>query len=126
MKIFGKKLKKNGVAVDIICFGDVSEEQKSKIEVFMNAVQQEDNSHVMFIEPGEVYLSEKLLGSEIFSMGGGMMGGPGGNMEEEDPELAEAIRMSLQEQQQQQPQNVQPQGDIQGAGGEREPTEEEL
>ena len=36
--------------------------------------------------------------------------------------------MSLQEQQQQQPQQAQPQpqGDVQGAGGEREPTEEEL
>ena len=56
----------------------------------------------MFIEPGEVYLSEKLLGSEMFNMGGGMMGAP--NMEEEDPELAEAIRMSLQENMQQQAQ----------------------
>ena len=56
----------------------------------------------MFIEPGEVYLSEKLLGSEMFNMGGGMMGAP--NMEEEDPELAEAIRMSLQENIQQQAQ----------------------
>ena len=57
LKIFGKKLKKNGVSVDLICFGDVSEEQRAKIEVFMGAVQQEDNSHSMFIEPGEVYLS---------------------------------------------------------------------
>lgn len=49
LKIFGKKLKKNGVAVDLICFGDCSEEQKNKIEVFMEAVKQEDNSHFMFI-----------------------------------------------------------------------------
>lgn len=109
LKIFGKKLKKNGVAVDLVCFGDCSNEQKAKVETFMAAVQQEDNSHSMFIEPGEIYLSEKLLGSEVFNMGGGggaVIGGPGGNMEEEDPELAEAIRMSLQESMQNQP--VQP------------------
>ena len=63
LKIFGKKLKKNGVAVDLVCFGDCSEEQRAKVEVFMGAVQQEDNSHSMFIEPGEICLSDKLLGS---------------------------------------------------------------
>ena len=57
LKIFAKKLKKNQVAVDLICFGDCSEEQKTKIETFMTAVQQDDNSHSLFIEPGEVYLS---------------------------------------------------------------------
>ena len=31
LKIFAKKLKKNGVAVDIISFGDCSEEQRNKI-----------------------------------------------------------------------------------------------
>lgn len=64
----------------------------------------------MFIEPGEVYLSDKLLGSKIFNGGeaGGNAGGaPGmGGIEEDDPELAEAIRQSLLESQQQQvPQN---------------------
>ena len=49
----------------------------------MNAIQHEDNSHSIFIEPGEIYLSDKLLGSDIFNGGGGnaMMGG-GANMEE--------------------------------------------
>ena len=93
----------------------------------MNAIQHEDNSHSIFIEPGEIYLSDRLLGSDIFNGGGGggVMGGAGGNMEEQDPELAEAIRMSLQDnamsqpQQQQQPQNASIQE-------ERQPTEEEL
>lgn len=31
LKIFAKKLKKNGVAVDIISFGDCSQEQRNKI-----------------------------------------------------------------------------------------------
>ena len=62
----------------------------------MNAIQHEDNSHSMFIEPGEIYLSDRLLGSQMFNAGGAAMMGGGGNMQE-DPELAEAIRMSLQE-----------------------------
>jgi hypothetical protein len=53
----------------------------------------------MFIEPGEVYLSDKLLGSKIFNGGDapGNAGGVGGigGIEEDDPELAEAIRQSL-------------------------------
>jgi 26S proteasome regulatory subunit N10 len=98
LKIFGKKLKKNSVAVDLICFGDVSAEQKAKVEVFMNSIQHDNNSHVLYVEPGEVYLSERIVGSELLGMGGapGMGGGNMGNMEE-DPELAEAIRMSLAE-----------------------------
>lgn len=31
LKILAKKLKKNGVAVDVICFGDTSEEQVAKV-----------------------------------------------------------------------------------------------
>jgi len=31
LKILAKKLKKNAVAVDIVCFGDVSEEQINKV-----------------------------------------------------------------------------------------------
>lgn len=73
----------------------------------MNAVQHENNSHNVFIEPGDIYLSDRLLGSEIFNGGAPVMGGAGGGNMEDDPELAEAIRMSLQESaiqnQQQQP-----------------------
>lgn len=69
-------MKKNGVAVDIVSFGDCSEEQRNKIDTFIANVNQEDNSHKIFIDPGEVYLSEKLLGTDIFmSGGGGNMGG---------------------------------------------------
>jgi 26S proteasome regulatory subunit N10 len=40
LKIFAKKLKKNGVAVDIICFGDVSPEQRNKVDTFISTVAQ--------------------------------------------------------------------------------------
>jgi 26S proteasome regulatory subunit N10 len=77
LKIIAKKMKKNGIAVDLICFGDVSDEQKNKVEAFMKSIEHEDNSHSLFIEPGDVYLSEKLIGTKIFSADGGNMG-PGG------------------------------------------------
>jgi len=57
LKIFAKKLKKNGVAVDIISFGDCSEVQRNKIDTFIANVNQEENSHRIFVDPGEVYLS---------------------------------------------------------------------
>jgi hypothetical protein len=88
----------------------------------------------MFIEPGEIYLSDKLLGSKIFNGGdapsnAGGMGGIGG-IEEDDPELAEAIRQSLLESQQQQQQAPQQnnQANEQKPAGEmqNEPDEEEL
>lgn len=39
LKILAKKLKKNAVAVDIVCFGDCSEEQVNKVQTFVNTVQ---------------------------------------------------------------------------------------
>lgn len=71
-----KKFKKNGIAVDIVSFGDVSAEQTAKIEAFINTVQHEDSSHTITVEPGQ-NLSDRLIGSEIF--GGGASGNVGGN-----------------------------------------------
>lgn len=54
------------------------------------------------MRPGE-NLSDRVIGSPII---GGQAGNPGGmgNIEEEDPELAAAIRMSLEESQRAAPQ----------------------
>ena len=95
LKILAKKLKKNGVAVDLVCFGDVSEEQIEKVQTFVSTIQNEDNSHALIIEPGE-NASDKLIGSPI--IGGGVVPEAGGidNLEAEDPELAAAIRASLE------------------------------
>lgn len=49
----------------------------------MKSVQQEDNSHSLFIEPGQVYLSEKLIGTKIFSADGGSI--VPGNADVDDP-----------------------------------------
>jgi 26S proteasome regulatory subunit N10 len=80
LKILGKKLKKNAVAVDLVVFGDVSEEQTAKANAFITTVQNEDNSHCVVIQPGE-NLSDKLLSSPIFG-GNGVAPGGAGNLEE--------------------------------------------
>ncbi len=49
----------------------------------MKSVEHEDNSHSLFIEPGQVYLSEKLIGTKIFSADGGSI--VPGNAEVDDP-----------------------------------------
>lgn len=83
LKILAKKLKKNGVAVDLVCFGDCSEEQLEKGQNFVGALQNEDNSHFLVVKPGE-NLCDKLIGSPI--IGGGaaaaVHGGGMGNLEE--------------------------------------------
>ena len=50
----------------------------------MKSVENEDNSHFLFIEPGQVSLSDKLIGTKIFSADGGSMV-PGGSAEVDDP-----------------------------------------
>ena len=95
LKILAKKLKKNTVAVDIVCFGDISEEQVNKVQTFVNTIQNEDNSHCIVVEPGKI-LSDDLIASPILGAGAGAAMGGMGNLEAEDPDLAAAIRMSLE------------------------------
>eukprot|EP00127_Corallochytrium_limacisporum_P006860 Clim_evm75s236 gene=Clim_evmTU75s236 len=99
----GKKLKKNNISVDVISFGEDSASNASKLEAFISAVNKDDNSHLVTIPPGPHILSDMLLTTPIVmgndESGGpsaAMMGGMGFN-EEEDPELALALRISLEE-----------------------------
>lgn len=109
-----KKMKKNNVAVDIVSFG--SEEQNTeKLEAFHEAVNSGDNSHLVTVPPGMI-LSDSLFGSPIFqgegavgygggadgeaAGGGGGAGGGGfefGIDPSLDPELALALRVSMEE-----------------------------
>lgn len=84
LKILAKKLKKNAVAVDIVCFGDVSEEQINKVQTFVSTIQNEDNSHCLIVEPGEI-LTDKLIGSPIIGGAAGQGAGQFDNLEAEDP-----------------------------------------
>ena len=112
----GKKLKKNSVAVDIVNFGEETE-NTPKLEALLNAVNSDDNSHLVTVPPGPHVLSDILITSPIVQDGdggggGGMPtggGGDGGGLDgfpgvnaDLDPELAYALRISMEEERQRQ------------------------
>lgn len=112
----GKKLKKNSVAVDIVNFGEETENTQ-KLEALLNAVNSDDNSHLVTVPPGPHVLSDILITSPIVQDGdggggGGMPtggdGGVGGGLDfpgvnaDLDPELAYALRISMEEERQRQ------------------------
>jgi len=99
-----KRLKKNSVAIDIINFGEEATNTE-KLETFLSAVNNNDNSHLLTIPPGPHILSDILISSPIInedggaSFGGSGEGGSSGfpvdaNL---DPELALAIKVSMEE-----------------------------
>jgi 26S proteasome regulatory subunit N10 len=113
----GKRLKKNNVAVDVIAFGS-EEENAARLEAFHGAVDSGGNSHLVTVPPG-VVLSDALFGTPIFQAEGGGDGDGGGeaagggapraNVVDGfdygalgvdpalDPELALALRVSMEE-----------------------------
>jgi 26S proteasome regulatory subunit N10 len=93
-----KKLKKNNVAVDIVNFGEEAE-NTSRLEAFINNVNNSDNSHLVTIPPGPHLLSDMLISTPIIAgedggaAGNFGAGGSGGDFEfgidpSLDPELA--------------------------------------
>lgn len=113
MKI-AKKLKKNNVAVDIVSFGS-EDENAEKLEAFHGAVNSNDNSHLVTVPVGTI-LSDMLFSTPIFmEEGAGGDGGEAGapaprqNIVDGfdygelgvdptlDPELALALRVSMEE-----------------------------
>lgn len=100
-----KKMKKNSVAVDFINFGEEGD-NTGKLEAFITAINSSDNSHLVTIPPGPHLLSDTLAGSPIVGGEPSAEGGEGGTNDFEfgvdpsmDPELALALRMSLEEEQ---------------------------
>ncbi|AMD20964.1 HEL317Wp [Eremothecium sinecaudum] len=105
-----KKLKKNNIAVDIINFGEDAT-NNSILEEFIAAVNnsQEDNSHLLTVSPGPRLLYEHIAGSPIVLAEGATAPGMGGFGGENfmdfavdpsmDPELAMALRLSMEEEQ---------------------------
>ncbi|KAE8269302.1 hypothetical protein A4X09_0g3029 [Tilletia walkeri] len=106
----GKKLKKNNVAVDVINFGE-DEKNEDKLAKFVEAVNSGENSRLLNIPAGSQLLSDIILSSSLlYEEGEGGGAGPSarsggeGNFEfgvdpSMDPELAMALRMSLEEEQ---------------------------
>lgn len=105
-----KKMKKNNVAVDFVNFGEEGENTE-KLEKFIEAVNSGDNSHLVTIPPGPHLLSDILRNSPIIKedddgMDTSGMGAAGGSNDADfefgvdpsvDPELALALRMSLED-----------------------------
>lgn len=104
-----KKLKKNNIAIDIINFGEVSS-NTSILEDFIQSVNnsQEDSSHLLTLSPGPKLLYEHIASSPVIledgatqgmndMMGDGLMDfGVDPSM---DPELAMALRLSMEDEQ---------------------------
>ncbi|KAG0224409.1 hypothetical protein BGW41_005132 [Actinomortierella wolfii] len=100
-----KKLKKNNVAVDIVNFGEEAA-NTAKLEAFVAAVNNNENSNLVTIPPGPHLLGDVLASSAILAGEDGQMpafvSSGGGNFEfgvdpNLDPELALALRISLEE-----------------------------
>jgi len=108
LEVLGKNLKKNNVSLDLVSFGEV-DENTAKLDKLLTAVNSGDTSHVLPVPVGPKLLSDVLLSSPILSdgdipAGAGAAGGGGGDAGFEfgidpatDPELALALRISMEE-----------------------------
>jgi 26S proteasome regulatory subunit N10 len=107
-------MKKNNVAIDFVNFGEVDTDNTTKLQVFVDAINSADNSHLATIPPGPHLLSDLLVTTPILSEAGGASSGgagegagPGtgegsggfdfGVDPSLDPELALALRMSMED-----------------------------
>ncbi|GJD11265.1 26S proteasome non-ATPase regulatory subunit 4 [Galdieria sulphuraria] len=111
----GRRLKKNNVALDIVSFGEC-EANESKLEALIEAVNSNENSHLLSVLPGPHILSDIVLTSPIVQQeamdtgygvgtGSSISGQTGGGASDfefgvdpnVDPELAMALRISMEE-----------------------------
>lgn len=105
-------MKKNNVAIDFVSFGELDDDTTHKLSAFNDNVKGGDGSHLAVIPPGPGLLSDQLITSPILngdgSSGGAGMGGAGDTGGEGasfefgidpsiDPELALALRMSMED-----------------------------
>ncbi|KFK30464.1 hypothetical protein AALP_AA7G264400 [Arabis alpina] len=112
LEIVGKRLKKNSVSLDIVNFGeDEDEEKPQKLEALLTAVNNNDGSHIVHVPSGANALSDVLLSTPVFTGDEGASGyvsaaaaaaAAGGDFDfgvdpNIDPELALALRVSMEE-----------------------------
>ena len=109
----GKILKKNNVSIDVISMGDVDGSNRSKLEKLVDSANSGGTSHFIEVEPNSgkvlsdvIATSPILMPEGMFEAGGmggaGDMGGDFGFDPSMDPELAMAIRLSMEEERQRQ------------------------
>lgn len=108
-----KKMKKGNVSVDFVLFGDLEDDDtQKKLQAFHENVKGSEGSHLVVIPPSGLLLSDQLVSSPILlgegaadaagsgSAGDGGEGGDFGGLDFDpalDPELALALRMSMEE-----------------------------
>ncbi|KAJ4372169.1 proteasome regulatory particle base subunit rpn10 [Neocucurbitaria cava] len=110
-----KKMKKTGISIDIIAFGELSDDTTRKLQAFSDNVQSAEGSYLATVPPSANLLSDSLVTTPILggdgtsnagaSGSGGDGGGSGGGGTDfefgvdpsVDPELALALRMSFEE-----------------------------
>ncbi|GLU02745.1 hypothetical protein SLE2022_199840 [Rubroshorea leprosula] len=112
LETIGKKLKKNSVALDIVDFGENEDEKPEKLEALLAAVNNNDRSHIVHVPPGPNALSDVLISTPVFTGDGEGGSGfaaaaaaavaAGGDFDfgvdpNLDPELALALRVSMEE-----------------------------
>ncbi|XP_014519216.1 26S proteasome non-ATPase regulatory subunit 4 homolog isoform X3 [Vigna radiata var. radiata] len=113
LEMIGRKLKKNSVALDIVNFGEEDEGKSEKLEALLAAVNNNDTSHIVHVPSGPNALSDVLISTPIFTgdgeggsgfaaaaaaaAAGGVSGFEFGVDPNLDPELALALRVSMEE-----------------------------
>lgn len=112
LEMIGRKLKKNNVALDIVDFGEEGDGKAEKLEALLAAVNSNDTSHIVHVPPGPSALSDVLINTPIFIGDGeggrgfaaaaaaaadGVSGFEFGVDPNLDPELALALRVSMEE-----------------------------
>ncbi|XLR44412.1 hypothetical protein S83_029072, partial [Arachis hypogaea] len=113
LEMIGRKLKKNNVALDIVNFGEEDEGKTEKLEALLAAVNNNDTSHIVHVPTGTNALSDVLISTPIFTgngeggsgfaaaaaaaAAGGVSGFEFGVDPNLDPELALALRVSMEE-----------------------------
>ncbi|XP_014631176.1 26S proteasome non-ATPase regulatory subunit 4 homolog isoform X2 [Glycine max] len=113
LEMIGRKLKKNSVALDIVNFGEEDEGKTEKLEALLAAVNNNDTSHIVHVPSGPNALSDVLISTPIFTgdgeggsgfaaaaaaaAAGGVSGFEFGVDPNLDPELALALRVSMEE-----------------------------
>jgi 26S proteasome regulatory subunit N10 len=116
-----KRMKKIGLSIDIVAFGDLTDDNIEKLRAFNQIFEGGDGSHLEIVHPSHNLLSDIIVSSPILAgdsppggAGGGANGVPGGDAgagggdfefgvdPNVDPELALVLRMSMQEEEERQ------------------------
>ena len=107
-----KAMKKTNISVDFVAFGDLSSTKTKRLEAFIENVKSSDGSYLAVIPPGPQLISDQLISTPILGGDGTARptnsGGDGGDTgggdafefgvdPSQDPELALALRMSMEE-----------------------------